>query len=203
MAQTITYENTDIDIRQWLNDIVLREYNENRRFDIDISNNDIEGDIVFNGRSQLNCSNNRIRSLVCPYVPRLLCNNNDLNLLRCPLVNYLNCAFNRELTEVVCHDNTDVICDNTCNVIRDDRRVVELPLPRITYGNHDCDLCFTDSNRSVRCNRCNRTHCYSCFIISYNYNNRIVNCPFCRSEINFNIDAVDLNAYVRRLMYAL
>jgi len=54
--ETIKYQDTNININDWLESIRLREVNENKRFIIDFSNKGIEGNFIFNGYSELKCS---------------------------------------------------------------------------------------------------------------------------------------------------
>jgi len=109
--ETIVYETDFGDINEWLRNIVIRENEEGKTFIVDFKNKGIKGDVVFNGRSELRCSHNKMNSLICLNVKKLKCSHNELIELICPNVIKLNCSYNR-LVVLICHYVIDLKCHN-------------------------------------------------------------------------------------------
>jgi len=163
--EKIVYEDTTININEWLESIRLREIEENKNFIIDINNKYIEGEIIFNGFSKLLCCNNLLTKITCPNVVILECSNNNLVELYCENVVILDCA-NNKLTELIldnvivlnCHDNklSRIECQKVNKIWCDNNELVE-------FINYNIKEIYCNNNKltTLYCPNASKLHCFN------------------------------------------
>jgi len=203
--QTIRYENTDVNINQWLHEIELKEIEENTRFIIDFSEMDIDDDITFNGISPLKCNNNRLRKINCPNITELHCPHNNLDIIDCPNLKKLDCSYNGQINlncpNLISLTCFDVISESIsiCTISGYYTELQQLTLPEsVDAEDFECLICDEKRNKEIKCEQCNNSYCVPCFIEIFKAS-KFAKCPYCRLEFKNNIRLIHMERYIEQI----